>query len=444
MAKGRAARRGEQRNVRVAARSQRRSAKQRREAEKEKQRRRGRGFTVEQAGLIEQVMDAVGQLAPDLRKWLALNIPIVIVAVLELWGGGRSGNGWLTLCALARALPLDESEKAREKRLYRLLANKHLDGTKMTPLLVCLALGLKPPPWIPIVVDQTTIQGVEVILAGVRLAGRTLPVAFASFRHSRIRKSQNAVESALLRLIAASLPAGCKPIYVLDRGYARVDLLKQLRDLRIPYLVRGRRNTTVRVAGMRPMGLGRLPHRAGHPQRYVNALYHANVKEPVDVVVYHDPEFKEPWFLLVPPNSEDLLPTQQMVDLYRERMFVELTFRDWKTHLGVRGLRLETEDRAERLNRLLLAVTAAYIVAVLLGACPAGLRVRADCEVLRSRPRHGTRRRLSALTVGILMMSLDRFASLARKTLDAILTALRRGAGALAIADAAARPGWLP
>ncbi len=444
MAEGRAARRGAQRNVRATTRRQRRSAKRRREAEEEKRRRRGWAFTVEQVGLIEQVMGAVGQLAPDLRKWLALNIPIVIVAVLQLWGGGRSGNGWLTLCALARALPLDESEKAREKRLYRLMANKHLDGTEMTPLLVRLALGIKPPPWIPIIVDQTTIRDVEVILAGVRLAGRTLPVAFASFRYEQLRKSQNAVESALLKLIAASLPASSKPIYVLDRGYARVGLLKQLRDLRIPYLVRGRRKTMVRGAGMRPMGLGRLPHRARHPQRYVNALYHGTVKEPVDVVVYHDPEFKEPWFLLVPPNSEDLLPTQQVVDLYRERMFVELTFRDWKTHLGVRGLRLETEDRAERLNRLLLAVTAAYIVAVLLGACPAGLRVRTDCEVLRSKPRHGTRRRLSALTVGILMMSLDRFASLAHKTLAAILAALRKGTGALAIADVGARPGWQP
>ncbi len=192
MAKGRAARRGAQRNVRAARRRQRRSAKQRRESEREKRRRRGWAFTVEQAGLIEQVMGAVGHLAPDLRKWLALNIPIVIVAVLELWGGGRSGNGWLTLCALARALPLDESEKAREKRLHRLMANKHLDGTEMTPLLVRLALGIKPPPWIPIIVDQTTIRDVEVILAGVRLAGRTLPVQARAGRRTRGRPTRPA------------------------------------------------------------------------------------------------------------------------------------------------------------------------------------------------------------------------------------------------------------
>ena len=32
--------------------------------------------------------------------------------------------------------PLDENEKARSKRLYRLLRNSSLDGTAMTPLLV--------------------------------------------------------------------------------------------------------------------------------------------------------------------------------------------------------------------------------------------------------------------------------------------------------------------
>jgi hypothetical protein len=78
-------------------------------------------------------------------------------------------------------------------------------------------------------------------------------------------------------------------------------------------------------------------------------------------------------------------------------MHIELTFRDWKTHLGIRGLRLEV-DIAPRLERLLLALTVAYTLAVLLGAGLAARRVRQDCEVLRTTPRHGTRRRLSALT----------------------------------------------
>ena len=91
-------------------------------------------------------------------------------------------------------------------------------------------------------------------------------------------------------------------------------------------------------------------------------------------------------------------------------------------------------DIAPRLERLLLALTVAYTLAVLLGAGPAARRVRTDCEVLRTTPRHGTRRRLSALTVGILLLSLMRFAALAARTLSRLLTALARGTPAVRLA----------
>jgi Transposase DDE domain len=156
------------------------------------------------------------------------------------------------------------------------------------------------------------------------------------------------------------------------------------------------------------------------------------VQEPVDVVVFHDPAFKEPWFLLVPAGSQEQLPTDAVVDLYRERMHIELTFRDWKTHLGVRGLRLEV-DAPSRLGRLLLALSLAYILAVLLGAGPLAARVRAHAEVLRSTPRHGTRRRLSALSIGILALSLGRCVTLARDELHRLLAAFQRGVPAAEI-----------
>jgi hypothetical protein len=385
------------------------------------------------APTIGLLLSTLLELAPDLRKWLALNLAILTMAMLQLWKGARSGNGWLTLCALSRAMPLELDEKARSKRLYRLLRNRHLEGAEMTPMLVRLALGPHPRGWVPIVVDQTDIRGTPTLMAGVRVAGRVLPVAFTTFEYVKLRKSQNAVESALLMLVAASLPRDCRPLFVMDRGYARVSLLKQLAGLGIPYLIRGRCNTMIRV-GRRRMILGRLCHRRGRAIRYANVLYQDRVQQPVDVVVFRDPQFQEPWYLLVPPGSEASFPTQQALALYRERMHIELTFRDWKTHLGIRGLRLEV-DVAPRLGRLLLVLSVAYVLAVLLGVSRAGKRVRQDCEVLRCAPRHGTRRRLSALTIGILLLSLSRFASLAERTLQSILAALRRGSAALALAN---------
>lgn len=388
-------------------------------------RRTGRAFDPDHAPTIERVLGLLTTAAPDLGRWLALGVALLTVAMLQLWRGARSGHGGLTLCALSRTLPLEEAEKARSKRLYRLLRNPAVDGTVLTPLLVRLALGAQPSGWIPIVVDQTTVRGMPVLMAGVRVARRVLPVAFVCYEYATIRKSQNVIEESLLLLIAACLPPGCKPVFIMDRGYARASLLKQLRRLNIPFVIRGLSNTIVRI-GQHRRSLGRLRRRGGQAIRYTNVTYHDTAQEPVDVVVFHDRTFHEPWFLLVPPGSAEPLPTNDVVALYRERMHIELTFRDWKTHLGIRGLRLEA-DVAPRLGRLLLALSIAYLLAVLLGAGPLAAGVRAHVEVLRSRPRHGTRRRLSALSIGILALSLNRFVARARDELDGILASFARG-----------------
>ena len=390
-----------------------------------RQRHAGRAFEPSQAPTVQHLQELLQAAAPELGRWLALGLALLSVAMLQLWRGARSGNGWLTLAAISRCLPLDENEKARSKRLYRLLRNSSLDGTQMTPLLVRLALGPRPKGFIPIVVDQTDIRGTPVITAGVRVARRVIPVAFVSYEYVKIRKSQNIIENSLLQLIASCLPPGCKPVFVLDRGYARASLIRQLNALRIPFVLRGRSNTMVRI-GRRRLFLGRVPHRLGRASRHLRVSYQDTAQEPVDLVIFHDPGFKEPWFLLVPPDSEQLLPTSEVVALYRDRMQVELTFRDWKTHLGIRGLRLEI-DVAPRLGRLLLALSVAYILVVLLGSGEIAPRVREHTEVLRPTPRHGTRRRLSALSIGILALSLERFATAVSQALHRLLAALLRG-----------------
>lgn len=394
--------------------------------------RAGRAFDPDHAPTIDRVVALLTATAPDLGRWLALGLALLTVAMLQLWRGARSGHGGLTLCALSRTLPLDESEKMRSKRLYRFLRNRALEGTVMTPLLVRLALGAHPQGWIPIVVDQTTIRGRPVLMAGLRIAHRVLPVAFACYEYDALRTSQNVIEQALLLLITACLPPGCKPVFIMDRGYARASLLTALRAINVPFVLRGRAQTIVRVGGRR-LTLGRLRRRAGQARRYPDVAYHDHAREPVDVVVFHDRTFKEPWFLLVPAGSATPLPTEDVVALYRDRMHIELTFRDWKTHLGVRGLRLEV-DAAPRLGRLLLALSLAYILAILLGAGPLAADVRAYAEVLRSTPRHGTRRRLGALSIGILALSLGRFAARARDELDRILAAFADGVPAWGIA----------
>lgn len=154
--------------------------------------------------------------------------------------------------------------------------------------------------------------------------------------------------------------------------------------------------------------------------------YQARRRVLIDVVVFHDPTFEEPWYLLVPPTSEKLLPTRTVVRLYRERMQVEQAFRDFKTHLGLRGLQLQVRV-AERLGRLLLAFCLAYCLAIVLGDSLTGRQTRPALEILRRRPRHGTRRTLSVLSIAMLMLMHPRWRRHAQRRLVGLAGRLARG-----------------
>jgi len=211
----------------------------------------------------------------------------------------------------------------------------------------------------------------------------------------------------LLAWLQEAAPPGVRLILVLDRGYARVKLLQDLNRDRQPFIVRGNGKAIVQaeVRGRRQrLSLGRLPHRTNVAVHYRHVLYQAKEQEPIDVVVYRGKQFQEAWFLVVPPDSEAWLPTEQVVQLYRQRMQIEHCFWDWKSHLGLRGLHLEVQ-KSERLLRLLMAFTLAYLFTLLLGQDRLAQQARAFFEVPRRLPRHGTKRILSVLSMALYMIS---------------------------------------
>ena len=103
-------------------------------------------------------------------------------------------------------------------------------------------------------------------------------------------------------------------------------------------------------------------------------------------------------------DCRSLLSPEEVVSLYRERMQIEQSFRDFKTHLGLRGLKLEV-DVVACMGRLLLAFLLAYTLCILLSESKLAQQAREVFEAPRHTPRHGTTRTLSALMVGMLMLS---------------------------------------
>jgi hypothetical protein len=379
-------------------------------------------------GLLGTIFRLLVLYRGKIRITLIRNLALLTYALLTLFQGARGGNGFLSQAALARCLPLGSSPKGREQRLSRFLENPRLTPEILIPLQIALVLGIQAAGSVPLILDQTTIRGIQTLLIGALFQGRVLPVAFSCFTHAGIRKSQNILEHALILTVMSCFPVESRPLLIMDRGYARVALLEKLRREGIPFLVRAKAKVIV-YDQRKPRLLGRFTVQPGQRRRY-QVRYHSQKKEPLDLIVFRGKGYQETWYLLVPRGFP--LTTKEIVDLYAKRMSIEQGFRDWKTHLGVRGLVFRTPDPAPRLTRLLLAFSLSYLICLALGATEAAEKVRAFVEIPRRKPRHGTTRTLSALTIGILRLSLPPFASKAKREIGKILTVLAKGKGVIA------------
>jgi hypothetical protein len=174
--------------------------------------------------------------------------------------------------------------------------------------------------------------------------------------------------------------------------------------------------------------LGRFKIKPGQIRRYA-VLYHSQKKESLDLIIYFGKGYQEPWYLLVPSGIS--LTAEEIVELYAKRMSIEQGFRDWKTHLGVRGLVFYGDNPAPRLTRLLLAFSLSYLLCLALGSTEEAQIVRAFSEIKRHKPRHGTTRTLSVLSIGILRLSLPKFSNQAYQDILKMLRRLSRGKGVI-------------
>jgi hypothetical protein len=362
-----------------------------------------------------------------IRVTILKNIALITYALITLFSGARGGNGWLSKAALARCLPLGIGPKEREQRLYRFLDNIRLTPEILIPLHVILACGTQLRERLPMILDQTTVRGIETLLIGLVFEGRVLPIAFSCFMKRFIHKSQNILEHSLVLAAMSCFPVECRPLLILDRGYARVALLIKFREEGILFLCRAKKNVMVYLQG-KGKTLGRFKVKPGQLRRY-SVLYHGQKKEPLDLIIYFGKGYQEPWYLLVPSGTS--LTPQEIVELYAKRMSIEQGFRDWKTHLGVRGLVFYGDNPAPRLTRLLLAFSLSYLLCLALGSTEEAQAVRFFVEIKRYKPRHGTTRTLSVLSIGILRLSLKKFSKQAHRDLLKMIRRISRGKGVI-------------
>jgi hypothetical protein len=317
----------------------------------------------------------------------------------------------VTPAALARALPMAQSGHARARltRVRRWWTGPPLDQVVVSPQLIQVALALLPPGQsVVVALDTTRLGPWEVWLAGMVVAGRTLPIGWAVLPYPWPKGQFRTTTLALLQRLQSAFPSGVCWRLVADRGFPSALLFAQLRHRGTGFSVRLRLRDWVTVAGVYAMvvehleagrlvdgqrtaavmGRGRpdqplvpgwvvvsaavavLPKHKQNPgtarERARRAKAHAQHRKHKQGRKTKPPSattqrYAQTWVLFTTAST-----VAQAVAEYAQRMPIEETFRDWHSGWGVRAAVVDLPT-ATMVDRLIGVVCLTYSLQMHLG-----------------------------------------------------------------------------
>ena len=323
----------------------------------------------------------------------------------------------VTPAVLARALPAAHagSGRSRLRRVRRWWSGPALDQATISPALIRLALALcvatKP---VVVALDTTRLGCWEVWLAGIVVAGRTLPIGWAVIPYPWPKGRFRITTLALVRHLQGAFPAEVRWTLVADRGFPSAVLFAQLRQGRTDFSVRLRLSDWVTVAGVYAMVRAHLvAGRLVVGQRTAATIGRGTLEQPlvpaaivVSTAVVPPPRHKQnagttrervkrakqhaqhrqhkqgrkttppsaaaqryaqTWVLFTTAST-----VMQATAEYAGRMSIEETYRDWHHHWAVRAAVIDLPTEV-MVARLIGGVCLAYTVQMALGQ-----RVRMD------------------------------------------------------------------
>jgi hypothetical protein len=323
---------------------------------------------------------AIQQTLPALLPTQATNLALLVSALLAK----RSS----CLSELARAYPRLGPEQRRVhapkhdllhrlKRLWRFLNNPRIDAQALQLALIPATIaGLGYPRLLGLAIDWTFFDSAlptgrrvryQVLRIAVPRRGRALPLLQLAYDRDNLPASQNQLEEDALLAVVRVLPRGVRPVVLADRGFGRASFLAWLQEQGLDYVVRITAGTgLVTTDGLR-WRLGTEGLQPGEirwaPQVRYGQRYQGRPRDlwinvalcwrlPRHVQRRHPPQqADEPWYLATNQPS-----AQQAVAWYRQRFWIEESFKDSKSRFHLKSVRIGSP---ERLTRLLLALTIA-------------------------------------------------------------------------------------
>lgn len=247
-----------------------------------------------------------------LRFTQLTNLTLLTLAALH----GES----LQPAALARRLQTQTTFRHNEKRVHRFAGNPRLPiRTAFDRLLGMILILTTKGKLVPVtIVDETDLPGgCQGIVAAIPYLGRALPFAFHIYRYDQMPASQNVIEREFFSLVACLLRFHkLEPVFILDRGYADVELSRYFtEELKAHFVIRAPNNVYVRLPGY----AGRLS-KLGRTGQWEAISYHGKKPARLNLAVFwgKDRYGKEELVYLVTD-----LPANEAQERHRLRMRIE-------------------------------------------------------------------------------------------------------------------------
>lgn len=218
-----------------------------------------------------------------------------------------------------------------------------------------------------VLVDWTMWKdGRQVLMAALAHSGRCLPLIAVAYQVKKILRSQNQAEHAFFLLLSLIKHPNQQITCINDRGFARLSLLKQLKEYNLRFITRVCHNTYFASANYSGL-LRDYEIKEGELIDLEGGVLGKDKKnqQKVRLVVYRGRGHKAAWFIA---TDREELSANEVASLYGRRMGIESGFRDTK---GIRygwGLKQIRMQSDVQLSVLWAAAMVAYAIRMGAGA----------------------------------------------------------------------------
>ncbi len=254
-----------------------------------------------------------------------------------------------------------ESRVERLERLLRCAKLVPLEVLKPVATMVLKRLSRGGAP-LMILMDRTMINDrLNLLYVAVAFGRRALPLGWVVVPHEG--SSNLALQQQRLRWLNGCLPVGAEVFIVADREFHSIHLAHWIKTvMKVHFVLRIKAGTWVQING--PWA------KAGTLAVQGQSLFCSSVRVTrdrkaaryrVNLLAVWDQDQDEPWLLISDVSQPDCIRS-----IYQQRFWIEEMFSDHKS----RGLDLEVTRLTDpdRLQRLLVAVTLAYLWIMEIGA----------------------------------------------------------------------------